>query len=139
MFQRNIDPVRRRNSLLILAGIFSVIAIIDRPSMLLFFVSVREFISLILVAFAAFMATMGIYHYAAHIFGRTELPWYTKPGGMVFLAVMLICINAAFMLMSRLLSRILGTAFLEHNAHVYLFMAFELLWIVLLEWVSYEK
>lgn len=139
MFRRNINPVRRRNSLLLLSGMFLMMALINKPSMLLFFISAKEFVSIIAIAFAAFMATIGIYQYADRIFGRTEIPWYARPWAMIFLAVALIIINAMFMLTIRLISKIVETGFVLHNAHIYLFMAFEVAWIVLLEWVNYKK
>ena len=123
-----------------LAGIFLIIALINKPSLLLFFASAKTFFSLVLVAFAAFLATLGIYNFAEAIFGRTELPWYARPGGMVFLVAALFCINAVFMFFGKVLSNVLRTElFFVQEAYIYLFMVFELLWIVLLEWVSYQK
>lgn len=139
MFRRNINPVRRRNFLLLLAAMFLMMALLNKPSMLFFFISAKEFVSVITVAFAAFFATIGIYQYADRIFGRTELPWYARPGAMIFLAVALIISNALIMLTSKLLSRTVETGLVLHNAHIYLFMAFEVAWIVILEWVSFKK
>jgi len=107
--------------------------------MLLFFISTKETVSIIAVAFASFMATIGIYQYADRIFGRTELPWYARRGAMIFLAIALMMANALFMITCKLLARTIETGFVLHNAYIYLFMSFEVVWIVLLEWVSYKK
>jgi len=140
MFGRKTDPVRRRNSILMLAGVFLVMAVIDKPSLLLFFTSSKQFISIILIVAAAFVATLGIYRFVEPIFGRNNPPWYAKPGAVIFLTVALIGINAIFMVLDNLISNILRTnPFLINKAYIYLFMAFELVWILLLEWVSYEK
>ena len=140
MFGRKIDPVRRRNSIFMLAGVFLVMAVIDKPSLLLFFTSSKQFISIILIVAAAFVATLGIYRFVEPIFGRNNPPWYAKPGAVIFLTVALIGINAIFMVLDNLISNILRTnPFLINKAYIYLFMAFELVWILLLEWVSYEK
>ena len=123
-----------------LAGIFLVMAVIDKPSLLLFFASAKQFISIVLIVAAAFVATLGIYRFVEHIFGRGNQPWYARPGAVIFLAVALMGINAMFMVLDNLFSNILGTGpFLVHKAYIYLFMAFELVWILLLEWVSYVK
>ena len=140
MFGRKTDPVRRRNSILMLAGVFLVMAVIDKPSLLLFFTSSKQFISIILIVAAAFVVTLGIYRFVEPIFGRDNLPWYAKPGAVIFLTVALIGINAIFMVLDNLISNILGNGpFLINKAYIYLFIAFELVWILLLEWVSYEK
>ncbi len=123
-----------------LAGVFLVMAVIDKPSLLLFFTSSKQFISIILIVAAAFVATLGIYRFVEPIFGRNNPPWYAKPGAVIFLTVALIGINAIFMVLDNLISNILRTnPFLINKAYIYLFMAFELVWILLLEWVSYEK
>jgi hypothetical protein len=140
MFGRRTDPVRRRNSLLMLAGVFLVIAVINKPSLLLFFASARQLISLALMVFAALLTAIGIYNFAISIFGRSELPWYTRPWAMFFLVAALLIINAALMLAGNLFSNVFkANVFFLKDAYIYLFMAFEVLWLVLLEWVSYEK
>jgi len=134
MFGRKVNPVRRRNSILILAGLFLVMAVIDKPSLLLFFTSSKQFISIVLIVAAAFVATLGIYRFVEPIFGRGNSPWYARPGAVIFLAVALMGINAMFMILDNLFANILGTGpFLVHKAYIYLFMAFELVWILLLE------
>lgn len=140
MFGRKTDPVRKRNSLLIIAGSFLVIAVINKPSVLLFFASVRQFISFALVVFAAFMAALSIHSFAEIVFRRTELPWYTKPWSILFLAVALIIVNVVLTLTGNLFSSIFKVnMFFLQDAYIYLFMALEVLWLVLLEWVSYER
>jgi hypothetical protein len=140
MFGRKTDPVKRRNSLLMIAGSFLIIAVINKPSVLLFFASARQFISFALMVFAAFMAALGIHSFAEIVFGKTTLPWYTRPWAILFLAVALIIINVVLMLTGNLFSSIFKVnMFFLQNAYIYLFMALEVLWLVLLEWVSYEK
>ena len=138
MFPRKTDPVKRRNLILILAGIFLMIAIIHKPSLLLFFTSSRQFLAIILIAAAGFTAAVGIYNFVEMIYGTNNPPWYAKPGALIFLAVALIIINAVFMFFSNMLSNISADmAVLNNKAYLYLFMAFELIWTVALEWVSY--
>ncbi|MFH1613778.1 MAG: hypothetical protein ABIG61_01660 [Planctomycetota bacterium] len=140
MFGRKTDPVRRRNSLLMLAGVFLIIAVINKPSLLLFFASAKQFISLALMVFAALLAAIGVYNFAISIFGRSELPWYTKPWAMLFLIAALLVINAALMFAGNMLSNMFKTnLFFVQDSYIYVFMAFEVLWLVLLEWVSYKK
>ena len=126
--------------MLIIAGSFLVIAVINKPSVLLFFASVRQFISFALVVFAAFMAALSIHSFAEIVFRRTELPWYTKPWSILFLAVALIIVNVVLTLTGNLFSSIFKVnMFFLQDAYIYLFMALEVLWLVLLEWVSYER
>ncbi len=140
MLGRKIDPVRRRNSLLIIAATFLVIALVNKPSLLLFFASVRQLISLALMIFAALWAALGIHNFATAVFGQAELPWYTRPWAILFLLVALLVINAVLMFAGSLLSNMCKTdLFFVQDAYIYLFMAFEVLWLALFEWVSYEK
>lgn len=139
MFRKTINPVKRRNSILIMAGVLLIIAIVNKPALLLFFISAQRFAGVALIAFAALLATLGIYNFVRKIFGRTSEPWYVKPRAMIFLVVVLIGINALLFLFDSLMSSIFGIGpFLSQRGYVYLFMAFELLWLVLFEWVSYE-
>ena len=126
--------------MLMLAGVFLIIAVINKPSLLLFFASTKQFISLALIVFAALLAAIGIYNFAISIFGRTESPWYTRPWAMLFLVVALLIINAVLMFGGGLLSNVFKmNLFFVQDAYIYLFMGFEVLWLVLLEWVSYKK
>ena len=140
MFGRKTDPVRRRNLLLLLAASFLIIAVINKPSLLLLFASAKQFISFALIIFSALWTALGIYNFAEIIFGKTELPWYTKPWSMFFLAAALIIINAVLIFAGNAFSNAFKVRmFFLENAYIYLFMASEVLWLVLLEWVSYEK
>lgn len=56
MFRKTINPVKQRNSILIMAGIFLIIAIINKPILLLFFISAQRFAGVALTVFAAFLA-----------------------------------------------------------------------------------
>lgn len=140
MFRKTINPVKRRNSILIMAGIFMAIAVIEKPSLLLFFLSAKSLSSVTLAVFAAFLATLGIYSFVRSVFGWQNSPWYTHKGAMLFIVTVLLGINALFIIFDNLLSSVISTRLmLSQKGYIWLFMAFELLWIVALEWVSYER
>ena len=135
MFRRNIDPIRRRNSLLMLAGIFMIIAVMNKPSILLFFTSPRGLISTALTAFAGLLTAIGINNLAQiFLHGRGE-PWYARRGALFFLLIILLAISALLCFIEAL---ILGPLEMGHlilsKGTIYQFMAMGILWIVILEW-----
>lgn len=122
--------------MLMLAGVFLVMAVIDKPSLLLFFASAERLVSMVLIIVAAFVATLGIYRLADAIFGRNNTPWHGKASGSILLIAALIGINFILMTLDNMLSNIFGTGpFSIPRAYLYLFTTFELLWILLLDWI----
>ena len=134
MSNGNINPVRQRNILLITAGIFMLLAILNQPTLLLFIISPGGMFSIILIAAAGFFAAKGIREFADVFLRKPGYPWYSRQGAFVFLAIIMPLINAFYTIFESLVFRTLR---ITHNSlystRIFEFMAFELLWIVILE------
>jgi len=140
MHTRMIDPVQRRNALLAISAAFMVMAVVQRPALLLFFTSVRLTVYLAVSAVAALFMAMAIREFALAFLHEPGDPWYTKRGAIVFLAISLPSLNAILTILARsgpMVDRI-GPVLLQPGMRFQL-AAFEVLWMVLLEWVSYDN
>ena len=134
-----IDPVQKRNVLLTISGMLMLMAVVQRPSLLLFFTSASTIFGLAVAIAVAFFMALGIREFA-HVFlpGPAE-PWYARRGSFIFLTIILWALNTILTVFNRI-------AFISHPAgsmfgsqdFKFLLMAFEVLWVVLLEWVSYD-
>ena len=135
MKRASIDPVFRRNALLFGSGIFLLIAFINKPWILLSFLTPRGLTSTALLAIAGLFAAICI-HEIAQIFLRGPgEPWFARRGALVFLPVIILSINALFEMTDKFVHDIAGIGpFLTSKAVLYEFIGMELLWIVLLEW-----
>ena len=140
MYPKVIDPVQRRNTLLGIAAACLVLAIIQRPALLLFFMSARITINLVLTAVAALFMAMAIREFALAFLCGPGDPWYAKPGAIVFLAFGLCALNAFLttLIMIGPMADTLGLMLRQPGMRFQL-TAFEVFWIVVLEWVSYAK
>lgn len=137
MFSRKKRVLQRKNYIFILGSIFLVMAILEKPSFILFFTSIERMISMILILIAALLATLGVYHLGRSIFGRNNSQWHTKSPGTIWHVVGVIIFSILITAFDHLHGGILGTGqYLIPRAYLYLFTAFELLWIFLLSWFS---
>ena len=135
MRRASIDPVFRRNALLFGAGIFLLIAFINKPWILLSFLTPKGLTSTALLAFAGLFSAIGIHEIAQIILRGPGEPWYARRGALVFLPVVIILVNALFGMLDKFAHNVAGIGpILTSQAVLYEFIAMELLWIVLLEW-----
>ena len=140
MRTRVIDPVQRRNALLAISATFMVMAVAQRPALLLFFTSVPMTVHLAVSAAAAFFMAMTIREFASAFLHGPGDPWYAKRGAIAFLAISLSSLNAILTILARsgpMADRI-GPVLLKPGMRFQL-AAFEVLWLVLLEWVTYDN
>ncbi len=134
MSDGNINPIHRRKTLLIAAGIFMLLAILNQPALLLFITSPVGLIYIILIATAGFFAAKGIREFADVFLKKPGYPWYSRQGAFVFLAIIMPIINAIYTIFDGIAFSAFRTI---HNypcsTNIFMFIAFELLWIVILE------
>jgi len=140
MHPKAIDPVQRRNALLLIAAALMVLAIMQRPALLFFFNSASIVGSLAFSAIVALAMARALRHIALSFLPGPGDPWYAKPGALVFLAIGLFGLNAILTLMDRsgFMADPVGPVFHQPGMRFQI-MAFEVLWLVLLEWVSYDN
>ena len=82
----------------------------------------------------AFVAAKGIRKLADVFFRGSARPWYARPGVVVFLCVVLPCINVLFIMIDNMFFNITAMGEVTtQQVRMFGFMALELLWIALLE------
>ena len=140
MHTRTVDPVQRRNALLAISAAFMAMAGAQRPALLLFFTSVPMTVNLAVSVVAAFFLTLAIREFASLLLRGPGDPWYAKRGAIVLVAISLSSLNAILTILARsgpMADRI-GPVLLKPGMRFQL-AAFEVLWLVLLEWVTYDN
>jgi hypothetical protein len=139
MAWKTVDPVARRNTLLQTAAIVMLIAIICRPSILLFCFSIRELINTIILVVVAFVAAVSIDEWAQSFLRSPGDPWYIRKGATIFLFLALLVMTTIVVFVGNGTFKAIGSGFLmSQNGAVLEFISLQLLWIVLLEWPRYE-
>jgi len=140
MRTRTIDPVQRRNALLAISAAFMAMAVAQRPALLLFLTSVPLTVNLAVSVVAAFFMALAIREFASLLLRGPGDPWYAKRGAIVFLAISLPSLNAILTILARTgpMAGRIGPVLLQPGMRFQL-AAFEVLWMVLLEWVSYDN
>ena len=140
MRTRIIDPVQRRNALLAISATFMAMAVAQRPALLLFFTSARITVNLAVSVVAAFFMALAIREFASLLLRGPGDPWYARRGAIAFLAISLSSLNAILTILARSgpMADQMGPVLLGPGMRFQL-AAFEVLWLVLLEWVSYDN
>jgi len=140
MAYQMINPVRRRNVVLLVAGVLVLGAIANKPSLVLFFLSARELFNMAVIVVTTLLLAIAINHCARVILTAPGEPWYARPGAFIFMALMLLLVNAAavFCMNNAFVAFGSGPLF-SQLATQFLFNAMLLLWTTVLEWPSYEN
>ena len=134
-----VDPVSRKNTLLMTAGIVMLIAIICRPAILLFCFSARELLNNTILVVVAFFAAISIDEWAQSVLRSPGEPWYIRRGSTLFLFLALLCMTTIVVVVGNWTFKAIGSGpLMSQNGAVLEFIALQLLWIVLLEWPRYE-
>jgi hypothetical protein len=94
-------------------------------------------VGIITVAFliiCAFVAAKSIHRLADIFFRGSTNPWYTRPGVVVFLCVILPCANVAFIIIDNLFFGTTGMSqVISQQVRMIAFTGLNLLWIAVLE------
>ena len=139
MSLRIVDPISRRNTLLIIAAITMLLAIICRPAILLFFLSAREFLNSTILIVVAFFSAASIDRWSPNILRSPENPWYIRKGATIFLIVALFIMTSIVVVVGNNTFRSIGSGpLMSQNGAVLEFIALQLFWIVICEWPYYE-
>jgi hypothetical protein len=130
----SINPAARRHTLLFAAVVFLLIAAFVDPGILNRFSCQTGIVNAAFLVIAAFLAAKGIRRLADVFFRGSASPWYGRAGVVVFLCIILPCINIVFIIIDNLFFNITAIGQVSgQQARIFLFMALELLWIALLE------
>ncbi len=128
------NPAARRNTLLFAAAVFLLIAGFIDPGLLRHFSCQAGIVTAAFLVIAGFLAAKGIRRLADVFFRGSARPWYGRPGVVVFLCIILPCVNVLFVIIDNMFFDITAIGHVTgQQVRMFLFMAMELLWIALLE------
>lgn len=130
----SINIAARRHTLLFAAAVFLLIAGFIDPGILHRFACQTGIVTAAFLVIAGFLAAKGIRRLADIFFRGSARPWYGRAGVVVFLCIILPCVNIVFVIIDNLFFNITAIGQITgQQVRMFLFMAMELLWIALLE------
>ena len=127
-----INPITRRNRLLVAAGLLLLLSVLIGPAILFRMLTLRGIAGTALVITAGCFAANGICELAVLILREPGHPWYAKPWSLLVLSVGLICAAWLFSLLDNLVCWLFRMEHLvPQMALIFEFTAIELFWIVI--------
>ena len=128
-------PIRRRNAMLWTAAALLVLAMIQHPPLFIYLFSVSGWIRIALVSFAGIYSCLGINQIANQILKNNGLPWYTRPGGLGVLMVLVVGLCLLLGVVDFLMITLGLPTLISQKALVFLFFSEICLWTVVSEWI----
>jgi hypothetical protein len=129
-----INPVARRHTLLFVAVVFLLIAGFIDPGIMYRFACQVGVVTAAFLVIAGFLSAKGIRKMADVFFRGSVRPWFARPGVVVFLCIIIPCLNILFIIMDNLFFNITAISQVTaQQVRMLLFMALELMWIAILE------
>jgi hypothetical protein len=124
----------RKHALLFAAAIFLLIAGFLDPRILYRLACHVGIMTAAFMVVCAFLAAQGIRRLADAFLRKPISPWFARSGVVVFLCIILPCINVVFIIIDNLFFNITAIGQVTgQQVRMFIFMALELLWIALLE------
>jgi hypothetical protein len=134
------NPIRKRNVIIFMGISILLIALLIEPSPWSLFTSRLGLLKVVCAIVSGFVFAIGIAQIAEQALkSTTELPWYGKPLGLAFLAIVIL-VTLLFCVISR--KYLPPTAAMPPEEFISLLchiVGWTLIWTVLIEWVSCEK
>ena len=128
------NPVSRKHTLMIAGGFFLLVAAFVEPGLLPHLSSQAGTITMGFAVAASFLAAKVMRQLAGVLLRDKVSPWYAARGVAVFLCIAVPCINPLYI---KLDDFFVGTGLIQQvtsqEARMFIFMAFELLWIAWLD------
>ena len=133
------NPVRKRNVIIIMGISILLIALLIEPSPWLLFTSRLGLLKVVCVIVSGFVFAVGISQIAEQALKSTIEPWYARPLGLGFLAIVIL-VTLLFRVSSRkYLPPTAAMTTEEFTSLLCHIVGWALIWTVLIEWVSREK
>lgn len=130
----SVNPSARRHALLFAAAIFLLIAGSVDPRILHRFACQLGIMTLAFLVIAALLAGKGIRRLADVFLRGSANPWFARSGVVVFLCIILPCLNVLFILADNMFFDITNWGQVtSQQARMFIFMFLELLWVAVLE------
>jgi uncharacterized membrane protein len=133
------EPIKKRNVLILTGIVLLILAVIQKPALLLSLFSVKGITHIILMGLSSMFLAFGFHEFANQLLRNDGLPWYARSGGITIFMLLVIVFCIGFALLDGLILPIAGIPpiFQEH-AYRYELFGMTVLWITILEWVSYK-
>ncbi len=124
----------RRHAFLFAAALFLLIAGFLDPGLLHRSACQVGIVTAAFMVISAFVAAKSLPKLADVFFRGSVRPWYARPGVVVFICIILPCVNVLFIIIDSLFFNIteMGQVTTQ-QVRMFVFMALEFLWIGLLE------
>ena len=128
------NPAARRHRLLFAAAVFLLIAGFIDPGILHHFACQAGVLNAAFIVICGFGAARGIRNLADVFLHGSARPWYNRAGLVVFLCIVLSCMNVLFTIIDNIFFDITTISQVTSlQAKIFIFMSMELLWITILE------
>lgn len=139
MYKR-LNPIQKRNTLLIAGLVSLAIAAIKKPSLLFFFTSSKGTASAFLMILGALFGAFSFREFGYIFLKRRGDPWYARGGSFFLLALMMTVFGFVAAIIDGVILSSLGIGpIITENAYIYEFFGLVFIWIVLLEWVTCQR
>jgi len=123
----------RRKAILLAAVFFAVMAVAERPWILLSFMSAKGLMNTAVLAVVSLVAAVAVHELGGSILGSPGRRWYARNLALVLLPLLLVITAKLAGVADSFLHSTAGIGpFLPTRAHTYEFVSMTLLWIALL-------
>jgi len=124
----------RPKVLFTVAAVILLVCAAHRPWRLLFIFSGKGLTYTLVFVVAGLLIGAMVHELGQFCFRTNVSPWYTRRAAAIFLIVALMGINALLPIVDRMAFAVIGTGpFLSSAASGYVLIAFELVWVAMLE------
>jgi hypothetical protein len=138
MSHKQLDPVQKRNRILLAGVVVVLISILMGRSVPWLFVPAITLIWMGSAAALGFILAGGVTHLGTIFLSSPIEPWYARPGAMPFTVVFLGLTFAAWVLIRRMQGCESAPTSIDITCFVSV-LGSTLIFIVLLQWVSYDE
>lgn len=130
----SVNPAARRHTFMFAAVVFLLIAGFIDPAILHRFACQIGVVTAAFLVIAGFLAAKGIGKLADVFFRGSIRPWYGRRGVVVFLCIIIPCVNVLFVIIDNLFFNVTAMGQVTaQQVRMFLFMALELIWVAILE------
>ena len=139
MNEKEWNPVRKRNVIIGMGVAVLMIALIMEPSLWLLVASRSGLVKIILAIVGGFVFATGIYQIGEQALKSPIEPWYARPLGLGLLAIVILLTLLFCVYFRKYLPATAAMTPEELLSLLCHITGWDLIWTVLIEWVSCEK
>jgi len=133
------DPVKKRNALLIVGGTILLIAILVEPAIILLLTSKMGLLRIVFAIVSGAVFAIGMNEVGEMALRSPVEPWYARPGAALLITVACGMIVIGWILYRNAMGRFGTIVSMADISHFFACLGLGLILITVLNWVSYEK